>query len=244
MLPAQPNQSLIEGVRCLKALSLSGNPLRSIEVSRLLKIEPTRTHRLLKTLAHLGLVHQGGDRKFQAGPALPVLASQSLCNAPIWRTMPEPLQDLQRQVPSCKVELGMCWEGAVSCFYGSEPDRPTSWAMGRMDLRAATRSAIGLVLLSNYSQEKVEAIFIGGPVPGFPCGLPALVKELRAIKSQGYAFLSDSSAESEERCSLAVAQEDKLYAIALTGTILEEEIRNLVQILRHTLELLYSAHRD
>ncbi len=242
MLPAQPNHSLIEGVRCLQALSSSGQSLRSIEVSRLLKIEPTRTHRLLKTLAHLGLAHQNDDRKFQAGPGIHALASQSLCNAPLWRAMREPLQDLQRQTPSHKITLGMCWEGIVSGFYGSEPGMPADWAMGRMDMQAATRSAIGLVLLSGSSQERVEEIFIGRPIPDFPGGLPALAQELRAIRSQGYGLVPGTGAEPANQSSLAVPQENKLYAIALTGTIAEEDIRLHVQLMRHTLELLHTAH--
>ncbi len=242
MLPAQPNQSLIEGIRCLQALSLSEKPLRSIEVSRLLKVESTKAHRLLKTLAHLGLVHQGGNRKFQVGPGLPVLVAQSLYSAPLWRSMVDPLQDLQRQIPSCKVEVGMCWEGVVSCFYCSEPGMPASWAMGRVDMQMATRSAIGLALLSCCSQEKVEETFIGRPIPGFSRGLPSLVKELRTIRSQGYALIPDG--QSGERFSLAVPQEDKLYALALSGDLSKEDIPELVQLLQHTLELLYSAHNN
>ena len=242
MLPAQPNHSLIEGVRCLQALSSSGKSLRSIEVSRLLKIEPTRTHRLLKTLAHLGLVHQDDDRKFQAGPGIYALASQSLFNAPLWVAMQEPLQDLQRQTPSHNITLGMCWNSIVTGIYGSEPGMPADWAMGRMEMQTATRSAIGLVLLSGSSQEKVEEIFIGRPIPGFAGGLPALVKDLRAIRTQGYAFVPGSGAEPENRSSLAVPQENKLYAIALSGTISEEEIQPHIQLLRHTLELLKTAH--
>ena len=235
MLPAQPNQSLIEGVRCLKTLSLSGKSLGAVEVSRLLKIESTKAHRLLKTLAHLGLAHQCGNRKFQAGPGLSVLAAQSLLNTPLWQTMREPLQELQSQIPY-EVKLGLSWEGAVFYFFRGEPEFPAEWAMGRMDLQSATRSGIGMALLSCCLQEKVEAIFIGGPVPGFPGGLPSLIKTLRQIKSRGYAFVP--GADSVKKYSLAVSQEDKSYAISLSGPIEEEEIPELVILLRHTLHLL------
>ncbi len=239
MLPAQPNQSLIDGVRCLKALSLAGKSLGAVEVSRLLKMESTKAHRLLKTLAHLGLAHQGGNRKFQAGPGLSVLAAQSLFNAPLWHTMREPLQDLQSQLPF-EVELGISWEGVVFNFFRSEPELRAKWAMGRMELESATRSGIGLVLLSCLPQEKVEAVFIGRPVPGYPGGLPSLIKTLRESKSRGYAFVP--SANSSENFSLAVAQEDKSYAIGLSGAIKEEEVPDLVMLLRHTLHLLRSPH--
>lgn len=62
-LPAQPNQSLMEGIEVLFALVQRGRPAGVRELARELDMTPTRLQRYVATLAHLGLTTQGTDRR-------------------------------------------------------------------------------------------------------------------------------------------------------------------------------------
>src|SRR5262245_29763060 len=96
MLPAQPNQSLIDGLACLQALASSSEAVGNRELARALGLEPTRVNRLLKTLAHLGLAEQDAQRRYRPGPAIHVLAAQSLFGSKLIRRAIGPLEELHR----------------------------------------------------------------------------------------------------------------------------------------------------
>ena len=93
MLPAQPNRSLMDGIRCLQILSSNPGPLGARELARRLNMETTRAHRLLKTLAHMGMARQNRNAKYMPGPAMHVLAAQSLYSSGLIGKATEPLLD-------------------------------------------------------------------------------------------------------------------------------------------------------
>src|SRR3954470_11988766 len=94
MLPAQPNQSLIDGLSVLQALAVSNEPVGGRALARQLGLEPTRVNRLLKTLAHLGMARQDPDRKYLPGPAMHVLSALSLFGSGLIRRGIAPLESL------------------------------------------------------------------------------------------------------------------------------------------------------
>src|SRR6476661_1752039 len=77
-LNSQPNRSLIDGILTLQALATSAEPVGCRELARRLDMDVTKTNRLLKTLAYLGIARQVANRKYTAGAGMHVLAAQSL----------------------------------------------------------------------------------------------------------------------------------------------------------------------
>ena len=124
MLPAQPNQSLIDGVRCLQAVATAGVPIGGRELARRLEMEPTRANRLLKTLAAQGFLHQDGDRKYQPGAGMHVLAAQSLHGSGMLQRALPVLARLRRRRPALIVALGVLWHDQVSYLYHADPQTP------------------------------------------------------------------------------------------------------------------------
>src|SRR5258706_11898625 len=113
MLPAQPNQSLIDGLTVLQALAVSTEPVGGRALARELGLEATRVNRLLKTLAYLGMARQTPKRKYLPGPAMHVLSAQSLFGSGLIRRALPVLENLQQS--GHVVALGVLWRGPV-CY--------------------------------------------------------------------------------------------------------------------------------
>jgi DNA-binding IclR family transcriptional regulator len=78
MLPRQPNNSVIDGFRCLQHVVTQEKPVGVSQIAADLGMELTRVHRLLRTLSHLGMILQTDSRKYAPGPAISVIAAQTL----------------------------------------------------------------------------------------------------------------------------------------------------------------------
>lgn len=217
MLPAQPNQSLIDGLECLGALAGAARPVGVREMGRMLELEPTRIQRLLSTLAHLGLAQRTPDRKYQAGPAIHVLAAQSLFGSKLLRRAAPHLQSLQSH--GLVVAMGVLWRESVCYLYHASPGMDAAEALGRVGLYPAIDSGIGVALLAKradlrrYNAEHREL--------------------LKLTREQGYACVTRSA--DTHRHSLGVAlPDDSGTAIAFSGNILPKRIDSLVAILQQT----------
>jgi DNA-binding IclR family transcriptional regulator len=229
VLPGQPNQSLIDGLACLQALASSSAPLGSREVARLIGHEPTRTNRLLKTLAHLGLVEQDADRKYRPGPAMHVLSAQALYGSGLIRRAVPALQALHRF--GYVVALGVLWQRHVAYLYHAEPDMAPAEAIGRVGLYPATQSGIGIALLARLPDSAVRDLFAGHEIPGYP-SYSLLRAEMRVVRETGYALVNIPSSTSR---TLAVAVGEPAFAaVALSGKIREKQIPQLITILKQT----------
>jgi DNA-binding IclR family transcriptional regulator len=236
MLPVQPNRSLIDGIACLQALAVHPAPVGVRGLARQLGQEPTRVHRLLKTLAHLGFTRQAPDRKYEPGPAMHVLSAQSLFASGLVRRALAPLEALHAY--GWIVALGVLWRENVCYLYHALPGMSVGEALGRMGLYPATRSSIGMVLLARTSEETVRDIYRGMEIPGYPGGLGFLLKDLRRIRAAGFARVVQN--RSPLNASVAVPVGDPPdAAIAFAGSIRAGTVAGLVPILRRTaLEIL------
>ena len=115
--PAQPNQSLAHGLSCLQMVVSAGEPIGSRELARALGLEHTRVSRLLGTLAMLGLTEKTADSKYQPGPAIHVLAAQSIQGSRLLTASLPQLKLLQHT--GMDVALGVVWRKHVCyLFYG------------------------------------------------------------------------------------------------------------------------------
>ncbi len=76
-MSSQPNQSLIDGIRCLQYLVSSDRAIGCRELARLMDINTTRVNRLLMTMASIGLTMQDEHRRYLPG-RIHALAAQAI----------------------------------------------------------------------------------------------------------------------------------------------------------------------
>jgi DNA-binding IclR family transcriptional regulator len=236
MLPKQPNQSLIEGIRCLQGVVSANSPLGASEVARSLEIELTKAHRLLRTLAHMGLLRQNADRKFSAGPGLSVLAAQAMQGSHLLQAALPALESLRRETPYI-VAMGVLWLRSVTFVYHARHKSSLEKAIGGHDLLPATNSGLGMALLSQHSDEAVSALYATEPPAQ---GIPALLESLQEIRREGYAYITTSPTT----VTLAIPlSSHKDAAIGVSGGISREEIPPILDRLRVAAEEISSqAH--
>jgi DNA-binding IclR family transcriptional regulator len=237
MLPAQPNQSLIDGLTVLQALAVSTEPVGGRALARQLGLEATRVNRLLKTLAYLGMARQTPNRKYLPGPAMHVLSAQSLFGSGlIRRALPE-LEKLQET--GKVVALGVLWRDQVCYLYHWEPGETAASALGRMNLYPASQSSIGRMLLSWQEEAHVRGLYADREIPLYPGpnGIEELLKDLRRAREQGYAYAVQNPEPLNS--SLAVPVGRVPYAgIAVGGAVYPEEIVEAVARLRKSADLI------
>jgi DNA-binding IclR family transcriptional regulator len=228
-LNAQPNQSLIEGIRTLQALASSSEPVACRELARHLGLDPTRVNRMLKTLTYLGIVRQTARRKYTSGPGMHVLAAQSLfASGLIQRGLPT-LEGLRRFGHT--VAMGVLWERHVSYLFHAPPGIEASHGLGRIGLLPATTSGIGMILLSELDDEHIRELFKDHPIPQFDDDIVKLLAKVGEIRSVGYARVR--VADDRNHHVIAVSTGDPAHAgLALSGWIPENATDELVVALR------------
>jgi DNA-binding IclR family transcriptional regulator len=229
MLPAQPNQSLIDGLSCLQAVISAEEPIGSRELARQLGLDQTRVHRLLKTLAHLGLAEQDERRKYRAGPAIHILAAQSLVGSGLQERAVEGLEELRQH--GYFVALGVLWRDQICYVYTATAGSQVTRALTRP--RPATTSAMGRALLARYPDTEIYERHVSswlsrtGEEPP-PSEWDELLADINEIRAQGYSV----GGEQEDR-SLATTVDDLPYAaVGLVGDIPDSEVPGLVEALR------------
>jgi DNA-binding IclR family transcriptional regulator len=207
MLPAQPNQSLIDGLSCLQALAVRNAPSGVRELARELGLEPTRVSRLLGTLAHLGMAEKTPSRKYQPGPGMHVLFAQALQGSRLLQKAWPVLRSLADE--DLTVSLGVLWRDKVCYLYHGKPERAFEEGIFHLDVFPSLQSSIGRVLLA-----------VGGhPAPR------GLAKDFAAIRGQGFCQIDRGGGER----SLAVPISKPPHAaLALSGKIPATRIAALI----------------
>lgn len=226
---AQPNQSLIDGMRVLQALAVSKEPVGCRELGRKLGFDPSKVNRLLQTLAHLGISRQTANRKYTAGPGMHVLAAQSLfASGLISRALPA-LERLRRFGHT--VALGVLWNDSVSYLFHAPPGLEASHAVGRIGLLPATESGIGMALLAELEDEHIHAIYDGREVPNVPGGVVELLGRLEIIRGSGFAHVP--TVADPTRSTLAIALGRPVHiGLGVAGWIPDGLTEELVRALR------------
>lgn len=223
VLPRQPNQSIIDGIRCLQFVVTQSEPTGVTQLAADLDLELTRVHRLLRTLTYLGLIVQTEGRKYGPGPAIPVLAAQTLHATGFnERALPE----LERLRSSLKrtVALGVLWERSVSYLYHRAGNASWQKAIGGHDIWPATISGVGMAILAKLSDDEVRSRFEGHEITGYE-SVGAVLTALGEIRTQGYAFVPTRSA----RWTLAVALDNNpSLAVGITGLLKPAHVKPLL----------------
>lgn len=231
MLPAQPNQSLIDGLAVLQALTEAAGPLGTTELAKHLGFEVTRVNRLLRTLAHLGLARQSADRRYLIGPGIHALAAQALhASGLLGRAFPH-LQSLLGHGHT--VALGVLWRDQVSYLFHSGKDITVAAGLRSRGVFPASRSSIGMVLLAARSDEEVRNLYRGRTdIERFGADIDALIAELATVRRQGFARIDGRLHKGTDITMAVPVGRDQVAALAFSGVYDKREEARLLAALR------------
>jgi DNA-binding IclR family transcriptional regulator len=157
-MSSQPNQSLIDGIRCLQYLVSSGRAIGCRELARLMGINTTRVNRLLMTMASIGLTMQDEQRRYLPGPGIHALAAQAIRGSSLFS---QALPLLESYAPKdIVVAMGVLWEDQVIYIYHSEPGSQVTQALAGFHMLPAWQSVIGMALLAAETDEALQQRFV------------------------------------------------------------------------------------
>ena len=235
-MPAQPNQSLIDGLRVLQMLASHAGPIGSREMAARLDLEPTRANRLLGTLAELGLAEQDGDRKYRPGPGIHVLAAQSLQGSHLLACALLYLEALREE--DLTVALGVLWQRQVCFLFHARSGMKMEDAIGTHELEPAGNSSIGVLFLAQHDDEEEiaraqeELASVRKP-PQTP-----LVKSVAAARRKGYGRLDFPGGGVSLAVTIGVPP---IAGIAASAKMDEARVTEVVTRLRDTAQSITRA---
>ena len=131
----QKNKSLEDGVEVIKALAAIGEPVGSRELARMLGMETTRTNRILRTLADMGIAEQDEARKYQPGPGIHVLSSLAMRGSSLLKAA-FPIMEAHRNV-GYTMALGVLWRDQVSYLIFASAGQPLMRGLASRNLYPA-----------------------------------------------------------------------------------------------------------
>lgn len=230
-VPSQPNQSVMDAVRVLQAVTFHSRAVSASEIARELGIEVTRAHRLLRTLSMLGMTFQTRKKRFTPGPAMHVLATQALLNSDLAFAARDHLDRLHRDT-GLEVAMGMLWQDYVSYIYHAAPDMPLDAAAGQVSLFPASYSSLGRILMSAMPEEQVRAVYADREIVGYEdVGIEALLADLRTAREAGFARVERRTRTG--RVTLAICVPSRPFAaIGVGGDLAPEQTQPLLARLR------------
>ncbi len=224
-LPAQKVDGLIDGMAVLQELAADRNPVSGLALARKLNMSPVRVNRLLKTFAYLGYAYQTASRKYAVGPAIHVMAAQTLGASGLLRRAFEYLELLSHEAPT--VALGVLWKKQVCYLFHKGQSMKMGAGIGGHSLYDARESSVGMALLAELHNDRIRAIYEGedtGP----------MLEKLDQVRRDGYALLHHS-----DHYSLAVTIGQPAYAaLAVSGVHSKDEIPALLEKLRHYSDMI------
>lgn len=191
----------------------------------MLGLEPTRVNRLLKTLAFVGLAQQNEQRKYLPGPAIHVLAAQSMRGSGLIRRALEPLESLFDL--DLQVAMGVLWDDQVCYLYHHSPGESAGEGLGREPLYPAASSGLGQVLLAEWPEERIRELYTDERrLPSQkPVALDELLKQLAKVREQGYALTQ--TRESSDVRTLGVALKRDNAAIGVAGRFADRDVARI-----------------
>lgn len=184
---SQPNQSLIDGIRCFQELTTSDRPLGTKELSERLGINMIKVNRLLRTLKSIGMAEQNPQKKYRPGPVVHVLAAQSFHSSALFRAATHAA--IRHPYDDRTLAIGILWKDAVVYMYHALAHQNPAEGLGGYHLYHASQSSIGKALLAEMTDAEL-ALCVAGWSPDDQAGL---AETLPTIRRQGYASQRDKS---------------------------------------------------
>ena len=229
-LPAQPVKGLQDGIIVMQQLANMREPVSGIEISRELGIEKTRVNRILKTLTSLGIAYRTASRKYSIGPGMHVLAAQSLGASGLFRVSIKHLEELDKL--GHLIALGVLWRDKVSYLFHHTPGTSFQEGIGKTSIYPAVNSSLGMVLLSEKSDEEIREIYGSREDLGRHANCKELLKEISEIRKKGYVAIKSGNG-----FGIAVKIGNPAYAaIGISGQIKPKEVIKYVEILKKKAE--------
>ncbi len=203
-LPAQPNRSLINGIKCLQVVITADQPIGSREVARRTGFEHTKVNRHLRTFLSLGMLEQTKKRTYFPGPGIHVLAAQSLRASGLLKAALPEIRSIA--VDGLTVALGVLWDKNVCYLYHGRPEIDFEGGISGVNVYPANHSSIGVLLT-------------------------AIGKGDQKIIKQGYMLLEDAFHGSGKTLSVPVG-EPPIAALAYAGEFAGVSLPKLVSKLK------------
>ncbi len=147
LLPSQPNQSLINGFKCLEAVAASDSPVGIRELSRLLGMDKTLTNRQLMTLASIGILSRTDSGKYMPGPGIHVLSALSMHASGLLQAA-MPLAGRWRD-DGFSFTLGVLWRNHICHLIHARPEIPLELSTGGEGIKPFFSSSAGLILAAS-----------------------------------------------------------------------------------------------
>lgn len=190
-MSSQPNQSLIDGIRCLQYLVSSDRAIGCRELARLMDTNPTRVNRLLMTMAAIGLTTQDEQRRYLPGPGIHALAAQAIRGSTLFS---KALPLLEAHAPKdIVVAMGVLWEDQVIYIFHSRPGSHISQALAGFHMMPACQSVIGLALLAAEEDAALQQRFT-------PEQLEKISPYLQQQRQQGHVIWPHDDGEMSIAC--------------------------------------------
>lgn len=239
MLPKQPNQSLIDGMRCLQTVATQSAAVGVSDVGRELELEPTRVHRLLRTLTHMGFIQQTSGRKYEIGPAIYALTAQSLHASRLIECAVPVLEKLKQETGRV-VAMGVLWQRSVSYIYHGGPDTSLENSLGAFGSWDATRSGLGMAILANYSDSELTERYIGRKIPNYEDGLDSLLRAVAKIREQGYAWISIPVIRENHTLALSLKTHPDV-SVGVAGPMKRTDLKKLLPLVTSAVSRIDAA---
>ncbi len=238
--PAQPNQSLQDGIACLQTLVTIGRPVGCRELARMLGMDHTRTNRLLGTLAYLELADQTSDRKYIPGPGLHLLAALSLRGSHLLTCALPVIRELQEET-GATVAMGVIWHDKVCYYYHGNAGSRVEASIAEHKLFPVEDSSLGLILLAHKTDEEIREALSHRPVDEAQPDMDELLRHVRAARRTGYALHPSRTSVAvtvgePPVAALAVAKADEAYLKRVVPT-LQEAARRISEAVRDAQQL-------
>ena len=234
LLPAQKVGGLIDGMAVLQELAVSDHPVSGLELSKKLGLSPVRVNRLLKTFAYLGYTYRTESRKYVVGVGMHVLAAQSMAASGLLGRSFKYLEELVNEATT--VALGVLWKDQICYLFHKSGKKSMGEGIGMHSLFPAKDSSVGVALLAELPDQRIESIYHGKP--------PAeLLKKVAETRREGYGLMYNTKKNlpscTVDHYSMAVCIGHPAYAgLAVSGMRDKDELPELLEHLRRYAALI------
>ncbi|RKF17908.1 hypothetical protein DBZ36_11695 [Alginatibacterium sediminis] len=152
-MSSQPNQSLIDGIRCFQELTTSETALGNKELAEKLNINVVKVNRLLRTLKSVGMAEQNAQKKYLPGPAVHLLAAQSFHSSALLKAATHVA--LNTNYDDRTLAVGVLWNDSVVYMYHAVAGQSPAEGLGGFNIFDVYNSSIGQVLLAQCDDDEI-----------------------------------------------------------------------------------------
>ncbi|MEA2013442.1 MAG: transcriptional regulator, partial [Verrucomicrobiota bacterium] len=157
-----------------------------------------------------------------------VLSAQSLTNSGLFKVSIRYLQKLEF-FGDIIVALGVLWRDKVSYLFHHSPGMPFEEGICHIKFYPATKSSLGMVLLSRKKDEEIKEIYSDYDLIPRYKGIKELLKDIHKFRQSGYAILKNN-----KNVSVAVEIGFPSYAaIGISGEISNSNLNLYINVLRN-----------